>query len=75
MPTVASGLTNPPSGCWLAYGEVCIWKGTGKFSGIINDCPTASSPGRFFPARLSVDFTTGQGNIFGTAVVRFTPAE
>lgn len=75
VPSVASELTNPPGGYWLAYGEVCIWKGTGRFSGVINDCPTASSPGRFFPARLSVDFTTGLASISGTAVVRFTATE
>jgi hypothetical protein len=75
VPSVGSELTNPPGGYWLGYGEVCIWKGTGKFAGVINDCPTASSPGQFFPARLSVDFDTGQASIFGTAVVRFTATE
>jgi hypothetical protein len=75
VPSLTSELTNPPGGYWLGYGEVCIWKGTGKFAGVINDCPTASSLGQFFPARLSVDFTTGLASIFGTAVVRFTATE
>jgi hypothetical protein len=75
VPTFASQLTNPPGGVWLIYGEVCTWKGTGKFSGVVNDCPTATSPGRFVPARLLVDFNTNLGMIFGTMVVRFKDAE
>ena len=75
VPTVASQLTNPPAGFWLIYGEVCTWKGTGKFSGIVNDCPTSTSPGRFVPARLTVDFNTNEAIAFGTMVVRFKGAE
>ncbi len=75
MPTFASQLTNPPGGVWLIYGEVCTWKGTGKFSGVVNDCPTATSPGRFVPARLSVDFDTNLAMIFGTMAVRFKDAD
>ena len=61
--------TSPPGGYWLVYEEFCIWKGTGKYARIANDCPTSTSPGRFFPARGSVDFDTGQANIYGTALV------
>jgi hypothetical protein len=75
VPTVASQLTSPPAGFWLIYGEVCTWKGTGRFSGIVNDCPTATSPGRFVPARLTVDFNTNQAIAFGTMVVRFKDAQ
>jgi hypothetical protein len=75
VPTIASQLTNPPSGFWLIYGEVCTWKGTGKFAGVKNDCPTAENPGRFFPARLTIDLDTTQALIFGTMVVRFKAAE
>ena len=71
VPSLASQLTNPPSGYWLTYGEVCILKGTGRFAGVVNDCPTSQSPGRFFPARLTLDINTGQANVFGTAIVRF----
>jgi hypothetical protein len=71
VPTVASQLTSPPAGFWLIYGEVCTWKGTGKFAGVIDDCPTATSPGRFVPARLTVDFNTNQAIAFGTMVLRF----
>jgi hypothetical protein len=52
-------------------GEVCTWKGNGKFAGVKNDCPTAESAGRFFPARLTIDLNTTQALIFGTMVVRF----
>jgi hypothetical protein len=72
MPSLASQLSNPPAGYWLTYGEVCIWKGTGKYVDIINDCPQSGSSGRFFPARLTLDFNTGQANVFGTAIVRFS---
>ena len=75
VPTIVSQLTNPPSGFWLIYGEVCTWKGTGKFAGVKNDCPTAASPGRFSPARLTIDLNTTQALIFGTMVVRFNDAE
>jgi hypothetical protein len=70
VPSIASVPSNPPAGFWLIYGEVCIEKGTGKFSGVVNDCPTSGSPGRYFPARLTIDLATGQANIFGTAKVR-----
>jgi hypothetical protein len=63
---------SPPGGYWLVYEQFCISKGTGKYAGIANDCPTSTSPGRFFPARGSVDFDTGQANIFGTALVHLT---
>ena len=75
VPTVASQLTNPPAGFWLIYGEVCTWKGIGKFAAVKNDCPTAASPGRFSPARLTIDLNTTQALIFGTMVVRFNEAE
>jgi hypothetical protein len=75
VPTVVSQLTNPPAGFWLIYGEVCTWKGTGKFAGVVNDCPTTTSPGRFVPARLTVDFNTTQAMAFGTMVVRFKGEE
>lgn len=61
-----------PGGYWLVYEEFCISKGTGKYVGIGNDCPTSTSPGHFFAARGSVDFDTGQVNIFGTALVHLT---
>jgi hypothetical protein len=70
VPSLASQLSNPPAGYWLTYGEVCIWKGTGKFADVIDDCPVPGKPGRFFPARLTLDFSTGQANVFGTAIVR-----
>jgi hypothetical protein len=75
VPTVASQLTNPPAGVWLIYGEVCTWKGTGKFAGVVNDCPTAASPGRFAPVRVSVDFNTNLATAFGTMMVRFKDAD
>jgi hypothetical protein len=75
VPTLASQLSNPPGGIWLIYGEVCTWKGTGKFVGVVDDCPTATSPGRFVPARGTVDFNTGQATIFGTMAVRFKSAD
>ena len=71
VPTFASILANPLGGYWLGYGEFCVWKGTGKFAGIVNDCGTIASPGRFFPARLTQDFNSGQANVFGIAIVRF----
>ena len=61
---------SPPGGYWLVYEEFCIWKGTGKYAHIANDCPTSTSQGHFFPARGSLDFDTGQANIYGTALVR-----
>jgi len=72
VPTVASELTRPPGGVWMLYGEVCTWKGTGKFAGVINDC---LSPARLTPVRVSVDFSTGHAAAFGTMVVRFNDAE
>ena len=76
VPSVGSSLSGgQPVGYWLGYGEVCIWKGTGKFAGVVNDCPTSEHPGRFFPARLTLDLNTGQANVFGTAIVRFSDAE
>jgi hypothetical protein len=74
VPSLTSVLSNPPAGYWLVYGEVCIGKGTGKYAGVVNDCPTSESPGRFFPARIAVDLNTGQANIFGTAIVRVNDA-
>jgi hypothetical protein len=71
VPSIASVLTNPPGGYWLIYGEVCIEKGTGKFAAIVNDCPTTpESPGRYSPARLTIDLGTGQANIFSTVKMR-----
>jgi hypothetical protein len=70
LPTSRSLFTNPPGGYWLIYGEVCIWKGTGRFAGVVNDCPASGRAGRFFPARGTTDLGTGQTNIYGTAVVR-----
>ena len=75
VPSLTSVLSNPPAGYWLGYGEVCIEKGTGKYAGVVNDCQTSESPGRFFPARIALDLNTGQSNIFGTAIVRFNNAE
>jgi len=75
VPTIASVQSLPPGGYWLGYGEFCVWKGTGRFANVINDCPTATSPGRFFPARLTQDFGTGQVNVFGIAIVRFGATE
>jgi hypothetical protein len=75
VPTVGSQLTNPPGGFWLIYGEVCTWKGTGRFADVVNDCPTDTSPGRFVPARLTVDFNSNEAIAFGTMVVRFKDAE
>jgi hypothetical protein len=74
VPSLTSVLSNPPGGYWLVYGEVCIWKGSGKYAGVLNDCPTSESPGRFFPARIAFDLNTGQANVFGTAIVRFNSA-
>ena len=73
VPTVRSILpttTTPPGGFWLIYGEVCVWKGTGKFANVINDCPVPGNPGRFSPARGTLDFDTGQANVFGFENVR-----
>ena len=56
-----------PGGYWLIYEEFCVLGGTGKFANIANDCPISTGPGRFFPARGSVDLDTGQVNIYGTA--------
>ena len=73
VPTVRSILPTamtPPGGFWLIYGEVCVWKGTGKFANVINDCPVPGNPGRFVPARGTLDFDTGQANVFGFEVVR-----
>jgi hypothetical protein len=64
-----------PGGVWLIYGEVRTWKGTGKFSAVVDDCPTATSPGRFVPARGTLGFNTGQATIFGTMLVRFKDAK
>ena len=75
VPTFASVISNPPGGYWLGYGEFCICKGTGKFAAVINDCPTPTSPGRFFPARITQDFNTGQVSVFGVAIVRFHDAD
>jgi hypothetical protein len=71
-PTVKSVLptpTSPARGYWLVYEEFCISNGTGKYARIANDCPTSTSPGRFFAARGSVDLDTGQANIYGSAIV------
>jgi hypothetical protein len=75
VPSVGSNTSGPPSGYWLTYGEVCIWKGTGRYADVIDDCPSVGKPGRFFPARLTLDLNTGQGNVFGVAVVRFNEDE
>jgi hypothetical protein len=76
VPSIGSSLSGgQPVGYWLAYGEVCIFKGTGKFAAVVNDCPTAASPCRFFPARLAFDLNTGQANIFGTALVRLNDTD
>ena len=64
--------TGSPGGYWLIYEEFCVSGGTGKFANIANDCPTSTSPGRFFPARGSVDFDTGQVNIYGAALVHIS---
>jgi hypothetical protein len=69
VPTIASVLSNPPAGYWLIYGEVCVSGGTGKFAGVINDCPTSDRPGQYYPARLTVDLTVGQANVFATVPV------
>lgn len=66
FPTTPAG---SPGGYWLIYEEFCVLGGTGKFANIANDCPTSMGPGRFFPARGSVDLDTGQANIFGAARV------
>jgi hypothetical protein len=75
VPTIASVRSLPPGGYWLGYGEFCVWKGKGRFANVTNDCPTGTSPGRFFPARITQDFSTGQVNIFGVAIARFGGTE
>jgi hypothetical protein len=75
VPTIASVQSLPPGGFWLGYGEFCVWKGKGRFESVINDCPTAESPGRFFPARITQDFSTRQVNVFGIAIVRLRQTE
>lgn len=62
--------TGSPGGYWLIYEEFCVSGGTGNLADIANDCPTSSSLGRFFAVRGSVDFDTGQVNIYGAARVR-----
>ena len=68
-PTPTSG----PSGYWVIFGEVCTWKGTGRFADVVNDCPLSETgnPGRFVPARGSADLDSGNGSVSGTMAVRF----
>jgi hypothetical protein len=75
VPTARSILptaTTPPGGFWLIYGELCVWKGTGKFANTINDCPVSGNAGRFVPARGTLDFDTGQASIFGLEALRLS---
>jgi hypothetical protein len=73
VPTAQSVIPTTPSsspgGYWLVYEEFCISQGTGKYARIANDCPTPTSAGRFYAARGSIDFDTGQANIYGSARV------
>jgi hypothetical protein len=66
-----SSPTGSPGGYWLIYGQVCTAGGTGKFAHVRNECPTDTSPGHFVPARGSVDYDSGQANIFGTMSLHF----
>jgi hypothetical protein len=43
----------------------------GRFAAVVNDCPTATSPGRFAPVRVTVDFNTNLASVFGSMAVRF----
>ena len=66
-----SSPTASPGGYWLIYGEVCTAGGTGRYAHIRNECPTDTSPGHFVPARGSVDYDSGQANIYGTMSLHF----
>jgi hypothetical protein len=70
-----TGLTPSPAGVWLIYGEICTWKGTGKFAAVVNDCPTGPSPGRFAPVRVTVHFNTNQASVCGSMAVGFKDEE
>lgn len=77
VPTPQSVLptaTTPAAGFWLIYGELCVWKGTGRFANVINDCPVSGSAGHFVPARGTLDFDTGQASVFGTEAIRLSEA-
>lgn len=66
-----SSPTASPGGYWLIYGQVCTAGGTGKYAHVRNECPTDTSPGRFVPARGSVDYDSGQVNVYGTMSLHF----
>jgi len=66
-----SSPTASPGGYWLIYGQVCTAGGTGKYAHVRNECPTDTSPGRFVPARGSVDYASGQVNVYGTMSLHF----
>jgi hypothetical protein len=66
-----SSPTASPGGYWLIYGQVCTAGGTGKYAHVRNECPTDTSPGHFVPARGSVDYDSGQANIYGTMSLHF----
>jgi hypothetical protein len=75
VPTPNSVLPSSPAGSpggyWLIYGQVCTAGGTGKYAQVRNECPTDSSPGNFVPARGSVDYDSGQVNVYGTMSLHF----
>jgi hypothetical protein len=60
-----------PGGYWLIYGQVCTAGGTGKYAHVRNECPTGTSPGHFVPARGTLDYDSGQANVYGTMSLRF----
>jgi hypothetical protein len=66
-----SSPTGSPGGYWLIYGQVCTAGGTGKFAHVRNECPTDTSPGHFVPARGTLDYDSGQANIYGTMSLHF----
>lgn len=66
-----SSPTASPGGFWLIYGQVCTAGGTGKYAHVRNECPTATSPGHFVPARGTVDYDSGQVNVYGTVSLHF----
>ena len=66
-----SSPTGSPGGYWLIYGQVCTAGGTGKYAHVRNECPTGTSPGHFVPARGTLDYDSGQANVYGTMSLHF----
>jgi hypothetical protein len=66
-----SSPTGSPGGYWLIYGQVCTAGGTGRYAHVRNECPTGTSPGHFVPARGTLDYHSGQANVYGTMSLHF----